>query len=196
MFYAARSASPTWASKDVSGFLGLGAYITMFRNYKKYNFMYQLKANNKIEHMIVSFPRNLESIEFGGWNKSEDTEELETFRSDTSGWHIPATSYKVGYIPVPNSRSRKLTLNPELPYLYLPASDFAGISERINTIMAEEVCKGSMCRYDTPCDQRANISLQIQITDTKTAVIPNDQMYIPGDKLGDSADRCYLPLFK
>ena len=76
MFYAARSASPTWASEDVSGFLGLGAYITMFRNYKKYNFMYQLKANNKIEHMIVSFPRNLESIEFGGWNKSEDTEEL------------------------------------------------------------------------------------------------------------------------
>jgi hypothetical protein len=62
VFYAAQSADPKWVSEETSGFLGLGSYTVMFRLFKKFNFMFQLKEQGLIENMVFSIPRTLDKI--------------------------------------------------------------------------------------------------------------------------------------
>lgn len=108
---------------------------------------------------------------------------------------------KIGYTDINLNQNRYISLDPAYPHMYLPASDFTIVSERINTLSNARVCsleKGN-CMFEQPCTliNQANISIQLSLGDgLPEVVIPTQHMYIPGDQLNDSEDRCYLPIFR
>jgi hypothetical protein len=104
--------------------------------------------------MVFSIPRTLDHINFGAWNSTENDENFYTFKSDSSQWRIPATSFKIGYTPLSISGDRFLILDPAFPNIYLPEDDFAIISSKINTLSNSPVCslETGTCFYESSCD--------------------------------------------
>jgi hypothetical protein len=152
--------------------------------------------------MVFSIPRSLQNIKFGGWNSEENNDLFKSFRTDSKHWKIPAKTFKIGFTDLTIAGNRSISLDPAYPYMYLPTSDFAVVAERINTLSKAKVCnlsKGN-CMIEESCDRvnKVNISMQISISAEpwSNVVIPNEHMYIPGDQLNDTPNRCYIPIFK
>jgi hypothetical protein len=134
VFYAAEDANPRWVQLDTSGFLGLGSYDDMFRTYKKFNFLYQMKSSGIIDHMIYSIPRTLDHIYFGGWDEMENTNEFTLFKSDSRFWRIPVKTIDIGFTRFETSGTRYIHMDPAYPDIYVPKKDWDAVATRIKEI--------------------------------------------------------------
>lgn len=100
---------------------------------------------------------------------------------------------------------------PNLPFIYIPDSDFRQMAQIVNGLFGKTVCNptDSFCRFDMSCDKvpRKDISLEIiligTINDKMWKVnwvsldLDVDEMYLEGELVDTFyEDYCYLPIFK
>lgn len=85
--------------------------------------------------MVVSFYVRMEAgnssvIKFGSYDASgiegEDPKSLRVFHTiATNSWSLRANNFRLGTEMLKHSGYRQVSLEPQLPYLYLPNSDFS-----------------------------------------------------------------------
>ena len=138
----------------MSGYLGLLPYSgitdgnnqpTTVESEKETNFMYKLKADGKIDHLVFSLfvdgiNGNYSSIKFGSYDKSgiAPNEVLNVYKTHSiKNWNLVAYSAIVNnknVIDGAASSNRYINFEPGVPYLYLPSADFTNVATEMKTI--------------------------------------------------------------
>ena len=148
------SKSTTPFTSHMSGYLGLLPYSgitdgnnqpTTVESEKETNFMYKLKADGKIDHLVFSLfvdgiNGNYSSIKFGSYDKSgiAPNEVLNVYKTHSiKNWNLVAYSAIVNnknVIDGAASSNRYINFEPGVPYLYLPSADFTNVATEMKTI--------------------------------------------------------------
>jgi len=125
---------------DYSGFIGLQPYSADPDNTQR-NFLMMLKSKNLISHMSFSLytrpgEKNAHStIKFGGYDKEglSKNQHLTVLRTiDKYSWAVIGGEMRVGdwmYSEKVDIAERRVIIEPQLPYMYVPAKDFPAISK-------------------------------------------------------------------
>ena len=108
-----------------NGYIGIAPYSYNLDN-RHQNFLWQLKKDKKIDHMIVSFYVKMEAgnssiIKFGSYDKLALKEgcALEMFKTQTvKSWDLRATKFFLGDKIFANG-DQSVSLDPQMPYIYL-----------------------------------------------------------------------------
>lgn len=182
------------------------------RSHKEANFMWQLKNAGIIDHIVVSFYVRMESgnssvIKFGSYDESgiEPGNALKVFKTlATNTWSLRANNFKLGTQTLSHTGYRQVSLEPQLPYLYLPNADFQQFREKLTKIIGTPICSygDNVCKFQSPCPGNpfaSKMGMKIRIYDTIRAMdytIDGADLLIPAKNLGDSADHCYVGVFK
>jgi len=190
------------------GFIGIAPYTSDPLN-KDRNFMFQLKAQGKIDHNTVSFYINLgnhnsSSIKFGSYDNSgiANGAIMAVYRTiDKTKWSIYGEHFKANGHKV--AEMREISFDMQLPYLYIPKTDFLNFAVSLAIFDVGIKCssKENSCKYKKPCDQvdMKTWYLAFDIYDSEIrnnyAIPSSSNFLINGDLLGDPGT-CYLPVFE
>jgi hypothetical protein len=130
---------------------------TWDRAHKEANFLWQLKDAGHIDHMVVSFYVRMESgnssvIKFGSYDESgiEPGSRLCVFKTVAlNTWSLRANNLKLGVEKLAASGYRQVSMEPQLPYLYMPDADFTQFREKLNKIIGTPVCSygDNLCKF-------------------------------------------------
>lgn len=141
-------------TRAADGFFGLAPYTAVYVDPRtgkesvypnEYNFMYHLRASEKIQHNVFSIYTNLapakSHIKFGGYDESgmENAAEmvlLKTANSTTWSINLAGVSFHDLSLQIP-SKNTVASFNPAYPYIYLPEGDFNSISTQINALLSK-----------------------------------------------------------
>lgn len=171
-------------TKKTDGFLGLAPYTASKEFLKDRNFMYQLKKNGYIDHIVFSVYMSMKEgdtkqyshVKFGGWDKegidnSTSPEGLTFLKTmDPSSWAIEMESARIGNTPITLSSKKTYALiELAYPFIYMPQSDFQELATIINDKYGDMVCTMSpkmTCIIPYNCDRVTTEEfLSITLTD-------------------------------
>jgi len=173
----------------------------------------QLMNKNLISYPIVSFFTTVNpyldcSIKFGGWDESAIAkgDALKTVNTrSVDSWKIALNTAVVGERRINLSdKERSVIIEPQLPYMYLPTSDFKEWTRILAEIYPNVVCNTNIqgaCSFKKACssveDHGYGIKLMIGPSDAEYEVdIPLRDLMITGNLVGASDDSCYIPIFQ
>ena len=141
-----------------NGFVGIMPYTSTTESRYEESFLYNLKRDGIIDHIIVSFYVNNETgksmVDFGGWNKhaikkDEDNTPLLKFISapSTKDWSLNGLSFE--FKGTTTSISRKISIAPQYPHVYIPDTDFSKIRAKLGS----STCStgSNYCKFNYPC---------------------------------------------
>ena len=108
-----------------NGYIGIAPYAQNYNN-RHENYLWQLKQDKKIDHMIVSFYVKMESgnssiIKFGSYDKIalKEGAKLEMFETrSVKSWDLTSTKFYLGG-KLFASGAQNVSLDPQLPYIYM-----------------------------------------------------------------------------
>jgi len=85
-------------------------------------------------------------------------------------WTLRANSFFVGDKRIEVVRERFVSLEPQLPFLYIPDSDFSKFREQLNNIIGTPICSYSdnVCKFQAPCSENTwkdKIGMKIRLFD-------------------------------
>jgi hypothetical protein len=197
------SYDPATVSTSFDGWIGFGPF-SAHPDIKDINFMYSLKQQGVISHNVVSFlmPRGeTGTIGMGIYDPKNHEGDLQLIKTkDVSAWALRSALMLYDNVDITYSEERLLKIDPQLPYIYLPAADW----DRLTGLMAAEndelVCSGSQCGFskscsDTELEQLANFTIQLEVfDDEKTIELAFES--INKSMMIDSGSSCVLPIFK
>jgi len=106
---------------------------------------------------VVSFYVRMESgnssvIKFGSYDESgiEPGSRLCVFKTVAlNTWSLRANNLKLGVEKLAASGYRQVSMEPQLPYLYMPDADFTQFREKLNKIIGTPVCSygDNLCKF-------------------------------------------------
>ena len=185
---------------------------TWDKAHKEANFMWQLKNAGYIDHNVVSFYVRMESgnssvIKFGSYDESgiEPGHRLRVFKTIAiNSWSLRANNLKLGVEALKTSGYRQISLEPQLPYLYMPDADFDEFRLKLNKIIGTPVCAygDNLCKFQSPCPGNqwaSKIGIKIRIYDAEAATdyhVDGRDLLVPSKNFGDDADHCYVAVFR
>jgi hypothetical protein len=122
-----------------NGFIGIAPYTANVTN-QNYNFMYQLKQNGIIDNLVASFyikaaQGNSSSIKFGSYDETgiAPGATLEMFATANKGtWNLNARNFKANNHDLSAGRTRQVSFDMMLPYIYIPDHDFLQLAEALS----------------------------------------------------------------
>ena len=109
-----------------NGYIGIAPYAQNYNN-RHQNFLWQLKQDKKIDHMVVSFYVKMESgnssiIKFGSYDKLalQPGSELDMFQTQSvKSWDLTSTKFFYGdQSQVFATGAAAVSLDPQMPYIY------------------------------------------------------------------------------
>ena len=88
--------------------------------------------------------------------------------------------------------------------MYVPADDFTAVAEVLSSVDRSIQChpQDGVCYFPRPCSGEAENSHQfiVQVYDLEYSTfdikLDLDTVYISGSEIGQSSNRCYIPIFK
>jgi len=196
-----------------SGFLGIAPYTALNPDQRDRSVLWQLKSNGYIDHSTVALyashrEDDLSLIKFGSYDKlgmKDNGYGLRVFKTiDTKSWKLKATYGSMTGREI-FSGDRTFLVDPQIPYIYLPAFDYLMFAIRMATFDRSINCGDSynhFCSYPKPCDQVPDLGIDFRITiaddeQSQTFIIPQKSFMIPGKLLGDDrSDTCHFAIRK
>lgn len=104
------------------------------------------------------------------------------------------------------SPQRYIDIDPQLPFLYVPNEDWISIAERLANIYRDQaiICEfeQNYCLFEKPCSSvnaPAGKELRVRIYDVAQSMdltLQLSDMLISGSDVGDTNNRCYIPIFR
>lgn len=161
--------------------------------------------------MVLSFyikesSGNSSSIKFGSMDEEGilPGASLAVYRTKSlNKWSLKGGNISVNK-HVPLSGEREFQFKFQLPYLYLPPSDFKYFAEKMSIFNLNLRCnvRDNYCKFKKSCD-KVSLStwyLAFDLSDdagtSNTYSLPStNQFLVPGTTFGDTSDTCYLPVF-
>mmetsp|Transcript_8602 Transcript_8602/g.14529 ORF Transcript_8602/g.14529 Transcript_8602/m.14529 type:complete len:242 (+) Transcript_8602:551-1276(+) len=174
--------------------------------------MYRIKRAGNIDHNIISVYTDSRSsvnslLKIGGWDQVaiKDGAKLEMFRTNNNGnWMLGVESYQFNKMDlVDSTQTRYVFLEPQLPFIYIPDSDFKTFRTVMKNSYPNIECDTSKnyCRFLEKCEdvRTADQDFDLVIKDvtgkTVNYQINEQDMLIPGSTLKESDNTCYIAIF-
>ena len=195
----------------VDGFVGLAPYTKETAVIDR-SFLYQLKENKYIDHIIFSVYLKMEfgnttHIKFGGYDEEGiiggnpyDMQFLKTKSVNT--WAVDLMKVEIGNKNSTIGKNRKVLFELAYPYIYVPQLDFIYLAKVINTAYGMDICQEtkSKCIINKPCDQIPVLDEYLKLTlndDTKAVRVhlSRDSMFLPGELQNLGENSCFVPIF-
>ncbi len=174
--------------------------------------MYQLKSSGKIDHITASFyiqplSGNFSSIKFGSYDEQgiAPGSSMSMYKTiDKTTWKINGKEFQANGHDLTSHQDRKVLFDMQLPYLYLPEYDFTSLQIAMAQFNLNIICSSSKnyCKFEQQCSDvnfatwYLKFSLFDDVTGNTYSIPVTKNYMISGDQLGDSANTCYLPVFK
>ena len=218
-FLAINQASQSFSS-IYDGYLGLAPFTANIKQ-KDFNFLYQLKYTLKvIDYMSFSIytkpdDPTVSTIKFGGYDKGGLKENtaltvLRTISEQT--WAVKGQYFYLGSRTMKTYGDKRFVLfEPQLPYLYIPSTDFISfleiMSREYSALRFHCVNRQGVCYTKNSCgnvknivrDNGYNMNIKIKIYDSVNSVytvdIDGDSMWVDGNLIGLTANTDELCAF-
>ena len=215
-FMGITAVATTRFKSDYAGFLGLAPIQSDPSNREK-NFMFQLKDAGFIDYLSFSlYTKNSNhahsTIKFGGYDYQgiAQNEHLVILRTiDETTWAVWGEDIRIGEWQLSKKMKgtkRRVIIEPQYPYIYIPKDDFDLISGVLSKIYTGTPIhckpKAGVCYFSSSCDkvQNKDKDIQIELFDSVQTqlvlLLSNEQTFIPGSKVGSVDSKCYIPIFK
>ena len=123
---------------------------------------------------------------------------------DNKQWGVNAEYLIIGDVMLYLKGSQRIALmEPQLPYMYLPRSDFEQFTINLVREFPNVHCsmKEGTCYFARRCDkvEKNGVKMEIRLYDFKNRRFDMDwvidDLVIWGDEIGDSVDKCFVPVF-
>lgn len=121
-----------------------------------------------------------------------------------SSWALRGRKVQVNGHDLTGGKEREIQFDMQLPYIYLPYSDWLQFSQKIAEFNLNIVCNynENYCRFNQPCSevQLNEWFFSFELFDNLVSnnyIFPsNNRFLIPGDVIGSLSNQCYLPVFQ
>jgi hypothetical protein len=202
----------------LSGYIGIAPYFSMPESEWEDNFMYSLKQNGYIDHMITTFIASSvphqSIIKFGQYETEAIEGDFTYLKTvDDSSWTLQSTKAVMGQLPIYNMAApstKKLVIDPQLPYLYVPIHDFTRISIALvlsfnaRSLRCTDEYFGNRCIFNTKCEDVPDVGADINLTMVDQSeghvetgwVIKQKDLLIDGSVFGDTEDSCHFAIMR
>ena len=141
-----------------NGFVGIMPYTSTTENRFEESFLYNLKKDGIVDHLIVSVYVNSETgksmVLFGNWDKhamknDEHNTPLLKFISAPSikDWSLQGLSFE--FKGTTTAISRKISIAPQYPHVYIPDTDFSKIRAKLGSSTCST--SSNYCKFEYPC---------------------------------------------
>ena len=146
---------------EATGYIGLLPYQDSdFDEFKQSNFLYHMKSQKYIDHLVFSIFLKFENdddqatshIKLGGFDEDsrvlKDGYSMKYLKTEnTWEWSLSLQNASLGNQDILQNitTSRHIQLYPNLPFIYIPPEDFKGMSNILNKIFNETICDGFKC---------------------------------------------------
>lgn len=119
----------------------------------------------------------------------------------------------MGHLPIYNMAApttKKLVIDPQLPYLYVPITDFTRIaialvlSFNARSLRCQDEYFGNRCIFNTKCEDVPDVGADINLTMVDHSeghietgwVIKQKDLLIDGSVFGDTEDSCHFAIMR
>jgi len=119
-------------------------------------------------------------------------------------WNLQARSFKANNHDLNSARSRQVSFDMMLPYIYIPDHDFLQLEEALAQFDLNLNClyTSNYCKFYHPCSEVTPKTwyLEFEVYDSDRSLSytfpESSNLLIPGSQFGDSDDTCYLSIFR
>jgi hypothetical protein len=149
-FLGITGSNATFNWPEASGFLGILPYTKSIKN-RYLNFVFQLKVQGIINHNVVSIyagkPQTA-TVKFGSMDlaaiRDGQIKNMRVFRTTSlNSWRLQANKWLLGNVEWQSKRL--IDIDPSLPYIYIPTSDWDLL--RVQLQRMTDVCTHDYCMY-------------------------------------------------
>jgi hypothetical protein len=172
-----------------------------------------MKMNGHIDHLVASFYIKSandfsSSIKFGSYDPVgiAPNNVLQMYKTkDLSSWSIKIRNmYLNNDALIDAGGTRYLSLDMQLPYLYLPNADFIKFQVQMANFDRNIHCNyhNNYCKWYQSCDslQTNTWAMTLEMFDdvhyNQWTLPSNNNFLISGSDFGDSINTCYVPVFR
>lgn len=210
-FLGIETASQAYNSLQ-SGYLGFAPY-TVNTDKRDSNIMHELNLSGKINHNVITFAismnqGNSSTIKFGSWDEFmlESGKELHILKTNgLDTWNLGANKVKLGDKTI-REREFQADIDPGVPYIYVPDNDYISIIEDLAQTYQNQglicVFSDNYCMFKKSCgsvNTDNGKDLEVTLRDDASSIVMSinqHDLLVPGTAFSDSADTCYIGIFR